>query len=192
MRVRYGMVHGRFQPFHTGHLHYTLAAFKRSEHLIVGITNPDPSVICEEGADADRHRPEANPFTFFERQWMIHAALAEASVDLKRVSIVPFPIHHPDRWIHYCPKETLQFIRVFSAWENEKVSRFQQAGWPVEVLDAGATKGASGRQVRRCLAQGVGWEDLVPPGVAEILWEIGASERLKRLTQLETDSARKA
>ena len=30
-------------------------ALKGSEHLIVGITNPDPSVICEDGADADRH-----------------------------------------------------------------------------------------------------------------------------------------
>lgn len=192
MPVRYGMVHGRFQPFHRGHLHYTLAAFKRSEHLIVGITNPDPSVICEEGADPDRHRSEANPFTFFERQWMIRAALAEASVDLKRVSIVPFPIHHPERWGYYCPKETLQFIRVFSKWENEKVFRFQQARWPVEVLDAGATKGASGSQVRRCLAQGAGWEDLVPPGVASVLLAIDASERLQRLTQLATDSARKA
>ena len=187
MRVRYGMVHGRFQPFHTGHLHYTLAAFKRSENLIVGITNPDPSVICEEGADADRHRPEANPFTFFERQWMIHAALAEACLDLKRVFIVPFPIHHPDRWIHYCPKETLQFIRVFSEWENEKVSRFHQAGWRVEVLDAGTTKKDSGSQVRGFLAQGAGWEDLGPPGVASVLLEIDASERLKRLTQLRTD-----
>lgn len=187
MRVRYGMVHGRFQPFHRGHLNYTLAALKRSEQLIVGITNPDPSVICEEGADADRHRPEANPFTFFERQWMIRAALGETCVDLNRVSMVPFPIHHPERWGYYCPKETLHFIRVFSEWESEKVSRLHQAGWPVEILDVGATKEASGSQVRRCLAQGAGWEDLVPPGVASVLLEIDASERLKRLTQLETD-----
>ena len=187
MQVRYGMVHGRFQPFHRGHLHYTLAALKRSEQLIVGITNPDPSVVCEEGADADRHRPEANPFTFFERQWMIRAALGETCVDLNRVSIVPFPIHHPERWKYYCPKETLHFIRVFSEWESEKVSRFHRAGWPVEILDVGATKEASGSQVRRCLAQGEGWEDLVPLEVASVLLEIDASERLKWLTQLETD-----
>ena len=95
MRVRYGMVHGRFQPFHTGHLSYTLEAFNRSEHLIIGITNPDPSETRVEAADAQRHTSEANPFTFFERQWMIRAALVEAAIDLSRISIVPFPIHAP-------------------------------------------------------------------------------------------------
>ena len=78
MRVRYGMAHGRFQPFHRGHLEYVLAALARSEHLIVGITNPDPWQTRAEAADAQRHTPEANPFTFFERQRMIRAALHEA------------------------------------------------------------------------------------------------------------------
>ena len=98
MRARYGMVHGRFQPFHSGHLHYTLEALNRSEHLIIGITNPDPSEMQSEAADTQRHTPEANPFTFFERQWMIRAALVGVAVELSRVSIVPFPIHAPERW----------------------------------------------------------------------------------------------
>ncbi len=40
--ARYGMVHGRFQPFHLGHLEYTLKALACSQTLIVGITNPTP------------------------------------------------------------------------------------------------------------------------------------------------------
>lgn len=47
MDVRYGMIHGRFQPFHNGHLEYALAALSRCSHLIVGITNPDPSTVIE-------------------------------------------------------------------------------------------------------------------------------------------------
>lgn len=180
MCVRYGMVHGRFQPFHTGHLHYTLAALKRSEHLIIGITNPDPSETQGEVTDTQRHTPEANPFTFFERQWMIRAALVEAGVALSRVSIVPFPIHAPKRWAYYCPKETVQFVRVFSEWGREKVSRLQAAGWQVEVLDPGAPKQESGSTVRRCLVQGQGWEHLVPRGVGAVLKQIGAHERLAR------------
>lgn len=180
MRARYGMVHGRFQPFHTGHLHYTLEALRRSEHLIIGITNPDPAETQREVTDMQRHTPEANPFTFFERQWMIRAALVEAAVELSRVSIVPFPIHAPERWSYYCPKETVQFIRVFSEWGRTKVSRFQAAGWPVDVLDPGATKQESGSTVRRCLAQGQGWEQLVPRGVNAVLKQIGAPRRLAR------------
>ena len=55
MRHRYGMVHGRFQPFHVGHLEYALTALHRCEHLIVGITNPDPSLVVAESTDPQRH-----------------------------------------------------------------------------------------------------------------------------------------
>jgi nicotinamide mononucleotide adenylyltransferase len=175
------MIHGRFQPFHYGHLHYTLAALGRCEHLFIGITNPDPSLIVQEVTDPERHLPAANVFTFFERQWMIRAALAEAGVDLAGVSLVPFPIHHPERWRFYCPTGTVQFVRVFSAWGREKARRLQDTGWPVEVLDAGATKQVSGSEVRHRLREGDGWEELVPGAVAVVLREIGATERLRQL-----------
>lgn len=178
MRVRYGMVHGRFQPFHHGHLEYVLAALARSDHLIIGITNPDPWQTRAEAADAHRHTPEANPFTFFERQRMIRTALHAAGVNPLRVSLVPFPIHEPERWTYYCPRETVQFVRVFSAWGREKVTRLRTAGWRVEVLDAGHAKQVSGRIVRRRLREdGGGWRDLVPPSVAAVLDEIGAPDR---------------
>jgi cytidyltransferase-like protein len=180
MHTRYGMAHGRFQPFHCGHLQYTLAAASRCAHLLIGVTNADPSVILPEETDPERHRPEANLFTFFERQWMVRAALAEAGVDLARVSLAPFPIHHPDRWRFYCPPEAVQFLRVFSAWDLEKLQRFQKMGWRVEVLATGAVKDISGSEVRRRLRAGQGWEDLVPPAVAEVLREIGAMERLRQ------------
>ncbi|HEV8713189.1 MAG TPA: adenylyltransferase/cytidyltransferase family protein [Candidatus Binatia bacterium] len=60
------MIHGRFQPFHCGHLQYALAALARCDHLIVGITNPDPSLIVAEASDPERHHPAANIFTFLQ------------------------------------------------------------------------------------------------------------------------------
>ncbi len=173
------MVHGRFQPFHTGHLQYALAALQRCAHLIVGVTNPDPSAIVQEQTDPDRHRPEANLFTFFERQLMIRGALAEEGVDLSRVSIVPFPIHHQERWRYYCPREAIQFMRLFSAWGEEKRRRFLAMGWTVEVLDVGAAKQVSGSEVRLRLRDGYGWQDCVPLAVVKILDEIKAVERLQ-------------
>jgi cytidyltransferase-like protein len=181
MSVLYGMVHGRFQPFHNGHLEYVLSALQRCDHLIVGITNPDPSLLVQESADPGRHLPEANLFTFFERQWMIRVALAEARCEANRVSLVPFPIHHSERWQFYCPPGTTQFVRLFSAWGRKKFERFQTLGWPVVVLDAGVAKHVSGTEVRRCLRVGHGWEDLVPFAVAQILREIGAMERMKKV-----------
>lgn len=180
MRHRYGLVHGRFQPFHLGHLEYALAALQRCEHLIVGITNPDPSVIIAEATDSERHTPETNLFTFFERQQMIRAALLEADVDLNRISIVPFPIHHPDQWRFYCPQETVQFLRLYSAWGREKLRRFQERGWAVEVLDPGVAKQVSSTEVRCRLQAGQRWDTLVPAAVAAVLKDFGAVERLKK------------
>jgi nicotinamide-nucleotide adenylyltransferase len=180
MRVRYGMIHGRFQPFHNGHLEYGLQAAARCDQLIIGITNPDPSLTVQERDDPERHLPAANIFTFFERQWMIRSTLIEAGVDLGRTSFVPFPIHHPECWQFYCPLETTQFVRIFSRWGEEKTRRFRERGWAVEVLDKGTAKQVSGREVREKLLAGQGWEELVPRAVACILHEIGAIERVRK------------
>ena len=37
------MIHGRFQPFHNGHLEYLRGAAERSDEVWIGITNPDPA-----------------------------------------------------------------------------------------------------------------------------------------------------
>lgn len=181
-RVPFGMIHGRFQPFHNGHLAYALGALARCDHLIVGITNPDPSTVVEEAADPQRHRPDANPLTYFERQRVVRAALAEAGVPVERFSVVPFPIHHPERWIAYAPAGTRQYIRLFSDWGREKRERFEQHGWPVEVLDEGQAKDVSGEEIRRRLLTGDDISDLAPNSVAAILREIDLAGRLRRLT----------
>ena len=36
-------VHGRFQPFHVGHLEYVQLALGLGRFCYVGITNPDPA-----------------------------------------------------------------------------------------------------------------------------------------------------
>ena len=36
-----GVIHGRFQMLHLGHMEYLLAGKARCERLIIGISNPD-------------------------------------------------------------------------------------------------------------------------------------------------------
>jgi nicotinamide-nucleotide adenylyltransferase len=179
MAFTYGMVHGRFQPFHAGHLEYAKKAAERSRHLFIGITNPDPSTVVPEASDPERHLAVNNPFTFFERMMMVRAALADEGFDPHRYSIIPFPIHHPERWFHYFPPETVQFVRVFSGWGQEKVERLRAAGLRVEVLDAGREKAVSGAEVRARLRAGADWDALVPPAVARVLREIGGEEKAR-------------
>ena len=167
-----GMVHGRFQPFHNGHLEYLKGAAARCEELFVGITNPDPERIKPEDSDPLRHLPESNPYSYVERLLMVKAAALDAGIDLARLHVIPFPVNEPDLWRAYVPEDVVQFIRLFSDWGGTKLDRLREAGYEVVVLDEGAEKDVSGAEVRAALREGGDWESLVPPGVAGVLKEL--------------------
>jgi nicotinamide-nucleotide adenylyltransferase len=161
------MIHGRFQPFHNGHLAYLLGAGARCEALYVGITNPDPTHVAVEEADPDRSSPQANPFPYHLRQAMVCEAAAEAGVECHRLAVVPFPIHQPELWSCYVPPHAVQYLRLFSPWGETKRARLEAAGYRVEVLEG--RKEVSGTEVRRRLREGGAWEELVPPAVARLV-----------------------
>jgi len=163
------MIHGRFQPFHFGHLEYLRGAAAHCEELFVGITNPDPERIRPEASDPLRHLPESNPFTYVERLLMVKAAAQDAGIDLARLHVIPFPVNEPELWHAYVPGDVVQFIRLFSDWGGMKLDRLREAGYEVVVLDEGAEKEISGAQVRAALRDGGDWERLVPPGVARVV-----------------------
>ncbi|NIO17162.1 MAG: nicotinate-nucleotide adenylyltransferase [Deltaproteobacteria bacterium] len=168
MRYRYGMIHGRFQPFHLEHLRYFRMAWEQSERVLIGITNPDQSTIIEDDLSSHRHLPEENPYTYTERLIMIADTLREEGYDMDRIYIIPFPIHHPDRWKHYIPEETALFVVAYSPWERQKAKRLGQAGFNV-ILIEGLEKGISGQQIRSIMASGGRWQHLVPSAVARHL-----------------------
>lgn len=165
----WGCVHGRFQPFHYGHLEYVLRAWQRCEQLIIGITAADSTTVRKEDASPHRHELASNPFTYFERLQMIQDTLLAEGLSSPTFSIVPFPIQDPGLIGHYVPKGTTHFVRVYSRWEEEKVHRLRDVGFPVEVLDPGEEKKVSGTDVRRLIREGLPWEHLVPRGAAEVV-----------------------
>ena len=98
-----GVIHGRFQVLHNDHLVYLLAGKKRCEHLVIGITNPEPALTAADAADPQRSMVEANPFTYFERYRMVFAAMLWAGVKADQFSIVPLPINFPERYKFMSP-----------------------------------------------------------------------------------------
>src|SRR5207244_4564723 len=157
------MIHGRFQPFHNGHLEYLRGAAARSDEVFVGITNPDPRRVKEEPSDPLRHLPESNPFTYVERLLMVEAVAADERIP---VHVVPFAVNEPELWPAYVPPGVTQYLRLFSAWGGTKLDRMRDAGYEVVVLDEGAEKELSGADVRAALRSGGDWELLVPAGLA--------------------------
>jgi cytidyltransferase-like protein len=164
-----GMIHGRFQPFHNGHLEYMRGAAERCDELFVGITNPDPARIKPEPSDPARHLPESNPWTYAERLLMVKAAARDLGLELERVHVIPFPVNEPELWPAYVPAGVTQYLRLFSDWGGEKLDRLRAAGYEVVVLDEGAEKEVSGSDVRAALRSDGDWERFVPPSVASVI-----------------------
>jgi cytidyltransferase-like protein len=163
------MIHGRFQPFHNGHLEYLRGAAGRSDEIFVGITNPDPARIKPEASDPLRHLPESNPYSYVERLLMVKAASGDLGLDPARVHAIPFPVNEPELWPAYVPAGVTQYLRLFSEWGGTKLERLREAGYEVVVLDEGVEKEISGAHVRAAIRDGGDWESLVPPGVARVL-----------------------
>lgn len=162
-----GMVHGRFQPFHLGHLSLVRAALARFPLVLVGVTNADSGHSFSEPTDPGRSAPDANPFTFTERALMIQNALWSEWPGAAVVT--PFPISKPSLWDAYVPAGAVHLLRVFDEWGAEKVRRLRNAGHEVVVVDAGLAKDLSGTEVRRRIRESGEWRELVPPAVARFI-----------------------
>jgi cytidyltransferase-like protein len=169
--LRSGSVHGRFQPFHLGHLEYVLAAAHQCDFLWVGITQPEISNLQSGGAQpAHRYEPSDNPFTYWERVLMVSASLAEAGVDEGIYRIVPFPIERPESLLDYVPMEAVAYTTVYETWNEQKIQLLNGIGYRVEVLWQRDTKEVAGGTVRQLLRSGdERWRGLVPAATARII-----------------------
>jgi nicotinamide-nucleotide adenylyltransferase len=182
--VATGVVAGRFQILHKDHMKYILAAKRRCGHLVVGITNPDPSLTKADAADPKRHLPENNPLSFFERKVMVESALGEAGLKLgKDFSVVPLPINFPKLYNNYLPRGATFFATDYDGWGERKLQQFHEQGFSTHMLwkRPKSQKGISATEVRNRMVAGKAWEQMVPSSVAHHLkaWQIPG--RLQRI-----------
>ena len=164
-----GLLVGRFQPFHAGHLGTVrrLRTEASDEELIVAIGSAEQSYTWE------------NPFTASERFEMIARALAEASID--GVLVVPVAdIHRHALWVRYLEGLLPEFGRVYT---NNPLTRllFEKGGYRVERPPLLDRTRLEGRKLRELLASGRPLGNRVPRSVARYLAEIDAAGRLALL-----------
>ena len=180
-----GVIHGRFQVLHHDHLKYLTAGKARCRHLVVGITNPDPTLTRDDPADPQRSQPAANPLSYFERYVMIQAALLDAGLGSSDFSVVPFPINLPELWGHYVPLDATFFLTIYDQWGRRKLEQFKEHGLKIEVLWERKLdeKGLRASEVRKRMAEGSPWSHLVPKSTEILMRRWGIPERLQKLNR---------
>lgn len=182
MKDPIGVIHGRFQMLHKGHMEYLLAGKERCEKLIIGISNPDVTVTRYSGANPHRSNPRSNPLTYFERYEMIRDAMLEYGVPREAFDIVPFPINCPELLFNYVPSYAKFYMTIYDEWSLEKKKELEALGCDIEVMwrRTNEEKFTSGTVVREHIIAGENWEHLVPSSVYRYMVDHGIDERLRR------------
>ncbi len=189
--VEQGVIHGRFQVLHNDHLKYLLAGKARCHHLVVGITNPDPTLTRDDPVNPGRSKPGANPLTYFERYTMVRAVLLRAGLTHLDFSVVPFPINFPALYRYYVPLDATFFLTIYDEWGEHKLQQFAAAGLKTEILwrKGHQDKGISAEEVRCRMTCGEPWAHLVPRETEALMIALKVPEQLRKLAGDQADPA---
>ena len=166
---RRGLLIGRYQPFHLGHL-----------HCIRNVLGNVPEVIIAIGSAQFSHTLH-NPFTAGERITMIRLAMDETKIEASKYYIIPIrDLRIHDLWVAHVVSQTPKFQIVFS---NEPVTSrlFKEAGFQVEPIPFHDREIYSATEIRERVVRGENWDTLVPPSVAAYISSIFGDERLREL-----------
>ncbi|MCV0409737.1 nicotinamide-nucleotide adenylyltransferase [Nitrosopumilus sp.] len=170
-----GLMMGRFQPFHFGHLDLAKRILDEYDEVIIAITSSQFNYL------------EKDPFTAGERIEMIHNSLKEASLDLSRCFVVSIENQfNVATWSSYLKSALPHFDKVFSG--NNYVSMIL-ADSDIEVMNPifldrnlyNATK------IRSMIVSDENWKDYVPNAVYELLTKINAKNRLTVISKSDTN-----
>ncbi len=163
-----GLLIGRFQPFHKGHL-------KAIKHILGEVDE----LIIVVGSSQNRRSSE-NPFTADERSDMIRAALEEE--DLQRYEIHSIPdINDDDKYAAHVMGRVPPFDVIYSG--NALVQRlFKKAGKEVREIEHYRREEYEGARIRRLIAEEGDWMSLVPEAVSKYIIDICGVERIKKLS----------
>ena len=168
-----GILIGRMQPVHNGHMEVIKRILEEVDEIVIGI------------GSAQLSHEVKDPFTAGERVLMMTQALAEIDVDPSRYYIIPMQdINFNAIWASHVKMLTPPFSIVYSG--NPLVKQlFAEEGYEVRQPPLYDRIHLSGTEVRRRILEDENWQKLVPKATTDLLKEIDGVNRLKNLSVKE-------
>jgi len=162
-----GLLIGRFQPFHLGHLDAVLFGLARTENLFICI------------GSSNKSNERKNPFSAEERREMITLSIEPSITDRIKIFDIPDVGDH-EKWTFEIDKIVPKYDVVFTNDEFTK-TLFEKRKISVISVVLKDREKFSGTNIRNLIIEDKNWRDLVPQGTRNVLDNINAKERLKNL-----------
>lgn len=167
-KIKKGVIVGRFQPFHKGHLEYLKLAQKKCDFLYIGITTPGKIPTKYEPDNISRLGNQNNPFSFEERSEMISRLLVSEGIPLGSVKFVHFIPEKINDWFRQVDRDVTYYLLLLSDQEKTKVHQMETQGLSVEVLKIKKLKDYSAGEIRRSMSlDNKLWKNMVPKAVCD-------------------------
>jgi len=158
--MKKGLILGRFQPLHMGHLSLFEAVIDNNEDLIICI------------GSSDEKRTQKNPYSSSERTQMIKSVLSNYECNYEIFKIPD--INNNDLYVNHLENIVPNFDKVYSG--NELVKElFEKANYTVVVPQLINREAWQGVSIRQAMKDGDDWEMDVPASVAKIISKIDYS-----------------
>jgi nicotinamide-nucleotide adenylyltransferase len=162
-----GLLIGRFQPFHLGHLEALQFALSKVEKLWVGLGSSNKPI------------EKNNPFTAEQRKKMILSSINNSMKERITIYFIPDLDDHI-RWIEKIDTIVPKFDIIFS---NDELTKHLYSKRNIQVISIPFVKRdvLSGTNVRDLIISNQKWNHLVPEGTKNFLTNTTVKERLKNL-----------
>lgn len=162
-----GLLIGRFQPFHLGHLAAVKFALTQVDNLAIGI------------GSSNRFNEKRNPFSAEERKEMILSSLDGSDLEKIKIYLVP-DVNDHEKWTYQVDSIIPKYDVVFSN-DDFTHNLYKKRGIHVVSVPLKQREILSGTDIRQKIANNQSLDDLVPDGTRKVLLKINAKDRLKNL-----------
>jgi nicotinamide-nucleotide adenylyltransferase len=162
-----GLLIGRFQPFHLGHLEALRFALSKVDKLWVGLGSSNLSP------------QKNNPFSAEQRKEMILASIDDSMKEKISIYFIPDLDNHI-KWIEKIDTIVPNFDIIFS---NDELTNHLYSKRDIQVITIPFLNRdrLSGTTIRDLIISDQKWDDLVPKGTKNFLEKTCAKEYLKNL-----------
>jgi nicotinamide-nucleotide adenylyltransferase len=162
-----GLLIGRFQPFHLGHLEALQFALSKVDKLWLGLGSSNKPI------------EKNNPFSAEERKKMILSSIDDSMKNKIIIYFIPDVDNHV-KWIKKIDTIVPKFDIVFS---NDPLTKHLYSKRTVQIISIPFLKRdqLSGTRIRNLIKSDQKWDDLVPSETKLILENLDLKNRLKIL-----------